>query len=158
MGSSVCEAGCANSVWVPFLVEHGANVSGIDYSALGIERLQRVLTHRGLHAELILGDLFDSEAMPRGRYDFLFSLGLVEHFTDGIGVVRALADLLKPGGTLLTVVPNLLGVWGAIQKRLNERCSTCISATVRRASMPCIAMRVWMLCKRLITLVDLDRL
>lgn len=119
-GMSVCEAGCADSVWVPFLIEHGLRVSGIDYSEHGIERLRKVLTKRGLQADLRLGDLFDASAMPRGTHDLVFSLGLVEHFSDGVVAVRALADLLKPGGTLLTVVPNLTGLWGAIQKRLDR--------------------------------------
>jgi SAM-dependent methyltransferase len=119
-GMSVCEVGCADSVWVPFLIQHGMTVSGLDYSERGIERLQSVLKGKGLQAELFLGDLFDSSVMPRGRHDFVFSLGLVEHFTDGIAAVRALGDLLKPGGTLLTVVPNLTGTWGAVQKRLDR--------------------------------------
>lgn len=119
-GTSVCEVGCADSVWVPFLIEHGYRVSGIDYSERGIDRLRQTLHEKGLHAELVLGDLFDPALMPRAQYDFVFSLGLVEHFSDGVGVVRALADLLKPGGTLLTVVPNLSGTWGAIQKRLDR--------------------------------------
>jgi SAM-dependent methyltransferase len=69
---------------------------------------------------LFLGDLFDPSIVPRARYDFVFSLGLVEHFADGTAAVRALADLLKPGGTLLTIVPNLTGTWGFIQKRLDR--------------------------------------
>lgn len=119
-GMSVCEVGCADSVWVPFLIEHGLTVSGIDYSEHGIERLQRILKEKGLKAELFLGDVFDPSVMPRGRQDLVFSMGLVEHFGDGISAVRALADLLKPGGALLTVVPNLSGTWGSIQKRLDR--------------------------------------
>jgi SAM-dependent methyltransferase len=119
-GMAVCEAGCADSVWVPFLLQQGHTVAGLDYSEHGIDRLRRTLKDKGLHADLYLGDLFDPAVMPRGRYDFVFSLGLVEHFGDGAGAVRALAALLKPGGLLLTVVPNLSGLWGSIQKRLDR--------------------------------------
>lgn len=119
-GAYVCEVGCADSGWVPFLVEHGYRVSGLDYSERGISRLRESLAHKGLTAELFLGDLFDPSSMPRGRHDFVFSLGLVEHFRDGVRVVQALAELLKPGGTLLTAVPNLSGTWGFIQKRLDR--------------------------------------
>jgi len=119
-GAFVCEVGCADSVWVPLLIEHGYRVSGLDYSERGIDRLRQILSRRGLQAELFLGDLFDPSLLPRGRYDFVFSLGLVEHFRDGGQVVRALADLLKPGGTLLTAVPNLSGTWGFIQKPLDR--------------------------------------
>jgi SAM-dependent methyltransferase len=119
-GASVCEVGCADSAWVPFLVDQGYRVSGLDYSERGINRLRESLRQKGLKAELFLGDLFDSSSMPRGCHDLVFSLGLVEHFREGGKVVRALADLLRPGGTLLTVVPNLSGSWGAIQKRLDR--------------------------------------
>jgi hypothetical protein len=44
----------------------------------------------------------------------------VEHFVDGISAVRALAQFLKPGGLMLTVIPNLIGLWGKVQRRLDR--------------------------------------
>ena len=119
-GMSVCEVGCADSVWVPHLIAQGADVTGIDYSETGIDRLRDALRRQDMRASLITGDMFDAEAMPRGSCDVVFSLGLVEHFTDGAAAARAVAALLKPGGVMITVVPNLIGVWGAIQKRLDR--------------------------------------
>jgi hypothetical protein len=49
----------------------------------------------------------------------VFSLGLIEHFENHAAVLDRLQALLRPGGTLITIVPNLVGVWGAIQKRLD---------------------------------------
>ena len=120
LGMSACEVGCADSVWIPFLVERGVTVVGIDYSDYGLSRLQENLRQRGLAAELIKGDLFDPTLVRGKRFDVVFSLGLVEHFDDGVVAAKALANLVKPGGTLITLVPNLVGPWGAIQKQLDR--------------------------------------
>ena len=35
-GAQVCEVGCADSAWIPYFIEQGMRVSGIDYSEKGI--------------------------------------------------------------------------------------------------------------------------
>jgi SAM-dependent methyltransferase len=92
----------------------------LDYSDIGIRRLQNQLDARGLTAELVVGDLFEPTSLGRGRFDVVFSLGLVEHFRDGVAAVTALNQLLKPSGTLLTAIPNMVGLWGRIQKQLDR--------------------------------------
>jgi hypothetical protein len=44
------------------------------------------------------------------------SFGLVEHFTDTPHIVRALASFLRPGGRMLTIVPNMHGLVGFVQR------------------------------------------
>jgi SAM-dependent methyltransferase len=119
-GTTVCEVGCADSVWVPYLIDQGANVAGLDYSETGVDRLREALARQGMTAALVIGDVFNPESMPQASFDVVFSLGLVEHFTDGVSAVRAVGGLVKPGGVLITVIPNLVGTWGAIQQRLDR--------------------------------------
>ena len=52
------------------------------------------------------------------RFDLVFSLGLIEHFSEPEHVIEAHLRYLKPGGTLMIGCPNFLGVNRAIVKRL----------------------------------------
>jgi SAM-dependent methyltransferase len=46
----------------------------------------------------------------------LFSLGFIEHFDDPASVLATLSRALRPGGVMVTVVPNFVGIWGTIQR------------------------------------------
>jgi hypothetical protein len=43
-------------------------------------------------------------------------MGVVEHFEDTAACLRAMATYLKPGGRLVTIIPNLCGFPGALQR------------------------------------------
>ena len=117
-GMTACEVGCADSVWVPFLVRFGLRVTGLDYSRAGVDRLRATLANDRLEATLVCGDLFD-DPLRGTRFDLVFSMGLIEHFENGTAVLNRLKRLVAPGGVLVTIVPNLTGAWGTIQKRLD---------------------------------------
>jgi SAM-dependent methyltransferase len=53
------------------------------------------------------------------RFDVVFSLGVVEHFEDTTTALKALSAFLKPGGVLLTIIPNMTGLIGDLQRTLN---------------------------------------
>jgi len=118
-GSRVCEVGCADSAWIPYFLERGRHVTGIDYSARGVDRLRAELTRRGLHADLVVADVLDPEFRPDPTHDVVFSMGLIEHFREPSSILRPLRGLLREGGFIVTVVPNLRGLWGKIQSRLD---------------------------------------
>jgi SAM-dependent methyltransferase len=119
-GTTACEVGCADSIWVPYLIRRGAEVTGLDYSEAGMRRLQESLSTLGLSATLLGRDLLSEDPFGGRQFDVVYSLGLVEHFERGNGIVAALARALRPGGILITVVPNLAGTWGALQRRLDR--------------------------------------
>ena len=55
------------------------------------------------------GDLFEAAAdLP--RFDLVFSLGLIEHFTNIEDVIAAHLRYLRPGGTLMVGCPNFRGL------------------------------------------------
>jgi SAM-dependent methyltransferase len=118
-GCQVCEVGCADSAWIPYFLERGMRVSGIDYSTKGVARLQTTLARRGLHANLTATNVLDPSFQPSPIHDLVFSLGLVEHFRDPGAILGPMHGLLKKGGVLLTLVPNLIGVWGFVQSKLD---------------------------------------
>jgi hypothetical protein len=48
------------------------------------------------------------------------SLGVVEHFEDTELCMKALSRFLKPGGIIITMIPNLAGMLGVIFKLINR--------------------------------------
>jgi SAM-dependent methyltransferase len=57
--------------------------------------------------------------LPAGSFDVIFSAGLIEHFDDPISVLHGIAGALRPTGVLITLVPNLTGWWGVIQRHVD---------------------------------------
>ena len=118
-GSRVCEVGCADSAWIPYFLERGCHVTGIDYSEKGVDRLRAVLAQGGLEADLIVADVLDPGFHPDPSHDLVFSMGLIEHFREPSSILLPLRGLLRDGGFIVTVMPNLRGLWGRIQRRLD---------------------------------------
>jgi SAM-dependent methyltransferase len=111
--ASILEVGCGNSIWLPYLArETGASVAGLDYSEAGCDLVRRRLAAEGADGKIFCADLFEADAGRVGQYDFVYSLGMVEHFTDTVGVLAKLLRLVKPNGVLFTEVPNLRSMHG----------------------------------------------
>jgi len=112
----VLEVGCANSQWLGHLSERFRMV-GLDYSEIGCAHARALAPL----AEVECADLFDPPRELLGRFGSVFTLGVVEHFDEPRRAVEALARFLAPEGTLLTVVPNLTGLIGFVEKRINRK-------------------------------------
>lgn len=119
--SRLLEIGCANSAWLPyFSKEFGFDVSGLDYSQIGCDRTKRNFVNNGVEGEVICADLFSPPEHMLGKYDVVVSFGVAEHFEDTSKCLRAMSKLLKPGGLLITNIPNMSGFLGGVQKLLNR--------------------------------------
>ena len=104
----ILEIGCGNSKWLPFLgKKYNANIAGIDYSHNGCILAQELLNLEGIKGKIFCHNLFEVEPEIIGHYDFIYSLGFVEHFSDTSDVICKKGQFLKSGGIMLTVVPNL---------------------------------------------------
>jgi SAM-dependent methyltransferase len=116
-GRTMLEVGCAQSSWLPYFhLAYGFRVAGIDYSPTGCRMCRQLLDEAGVPGEVLERDLFADNDDLEGTFDFLFSLGFIEHFEDTVGTLVRMRRFLKPGGTILTIVPNFPGWLGAIQK------------------------------------------
>jgi cyclopropane fatty-acyl-phospholipid synthase-like methyltransferase len=116
------EVGCARSVWpVYFARAYGMRVAGLDYSAVGCEQSRAMFARDGVEGEVVQGDLFAPPEALLGRFEYVLSFGVVEHFEDTTTALASMARLLKPGGRMCTFIPNQVGVMGAVQKRLDRR-------------------------------------
>ena len=116
----VVEVGCARSVWLSHLASsHGLEVSGLDYSPEGCELCRRVLARDGVEGDVRCADLFAPPDDFVRAFDVGISFGVVEHFERTRDAVAAVANLVTPGGIVVTEVPNLAGLAGAVLRRAN---------------------------------------
>ena len=115
------EIGCAKSAWLPyFAIEFGFKVCGLDYSPVGCEMARKVLQTNGVEADVIQADLFSPPVDMLGAFDVVISIGVVEHFDDTASCLSAVSSFLKPGGMLITNIPNMMGWIGSIQRLVNR--------------------------------------
>lgn len=120
--SRLIEVGAGASEWLPrlnkdFLFE----VSGLDYSQEGCDRARTILEKSGVKGEIYFGDMFSPPKDLVGKFDVACSFGLVEHFTDTAEAVRACASFVRPGGIILTLIPNMSGLNGFFYKLFNRQ-------------------------------------
>lgn len=115
------EVGCARSQALPVLAKRlGVSVAGIDYSPNGCEQTRVMMKREGVDGEVHCSDIFAIPDSLKGRFDVVVSFGLIEHFSNTSEIVSSLAELLKPGGVILTNIPNMRGTTGFVQKILNR--------------------------------------
>jgi 2-polyprenyl-3-methyl-5-hydroxy-6-metoxy-1,4-benzoquinol methylase len=120
-GGELLEVGCGNSVFLSYFAkEFGFRIAGLDYSVLGCEQTKKILKRDGLEGDIIHGDIFQPPTALINRFDVVCSFGVVEHFDDTSEVLKRISSLLKPGGLLITTIPNLTGVTGWMQKTMNR--------------------------------------
>jgi len=87
---------------------------GIEYTHSGVLSTLDTFRRRGLDtANITEADFFDGDFHERfrGNFDVVFSDGFVEHFDPPCEVLRLHVNLLKTGGYLICIIPNLLGVF-----------------------------------------------
>jgi 2-polyprenyl-3-methyl-5-hydroxy-6-metoxy-1,4-benzoquinol methylase len=110
---SILEVGCGNSVWLPYLAKkRKLKVFGLDYSEEGCQLARRRLNAENVEGTVYCGDLLNLNHEEIGQFDFVYSLGVVEHFSDLEEVLPHLLKFVNSGGVLLTEVPNLFSVHG----------------------------------------------
>ncbi len=118
-GSKLLEVGCAQSVYLPYFSKYfGFEVSGLDRSEIGCARARTILEREGVTGELCCADLFSPPQHLLESFHVVTSFGVVEHFEDSVECVKAMANFLRPGGRIITIIPNLAGILGTLQKML----------------------------------------
>jgi len=120
-GSRVIEVGCGGSRWIGFFDRIlNCETWGIDYSAEGLRLTQQsnAVRQSGLH--LIQGDFFDESLLPYEYFDLVYSGGFVEHFSETAVVTSRIAQILRPGGKVVTMIPNFVAIYGLMQRVANR--------------------------------------
>ena len=114
---TLVELGCADSLWLPYLAKiYAGDCYGVDFSELGCQLAQRNLALADAEGTIVCEDMFAFIKTHRGEFDFVYSMGLIEHFTEPQAILAEMRTLLKPRGTMLTVMPNLRGMYTPIAR------------------------------------------
>jgi 2-polyprenyl-3-methyl-5-hydroxy-6-metoxy-1,4-benzoquinol methylase len=121
-GLKVIEVGSAPGLrLVRFRDRFGYTPYGVEYSNSGVELNRRLFTANGIPPENVFhADFMSAEFLQEhaARYDVVFSWSFMEHFADARLIAHNHVHLLKPGGTLLVMIPNLRGLYGPLVRFL----------------------------------------
>ena len=120
-GKKLMEIGAAQSVVLPYFAKYfGFDVCGLDRSKLGCERARTALERENVKGRIYCADLFSPPTELLGSFDVVCSFGVVEHFENTAECLKAMGRFLSPGGTMITVIPNMLGINGKLQKIMDR--------------------------------------
>jgi len=92
-----------NAVW---LAERGFRVTGVDFSAVGIEKARGLAAERGVSCDWIVSDLLDYRPEATA-YDLVILFYLQVPELDRRPILQAAAAAVAPGGTFLLVAHDL---------------------------------------------------
>ena len=100
----VLDLGCASGQTLAYMREHGAEYAvGIEYSPVAAALAQA----RGV-GRIIVGDIEQLELdLEPGSFDLLIAGHVLEHLADPWKVLKRLKAFLKPGGQLISGLPNV---------------------------------------------------
>jgi 2-polyprenyl-3-methyl-5-hydroxy-6-metoxy-1,4-benzoquinol methylase len=120
-GGRLLELGCGGSAFLPYFArQYGFEVCGIDYSETGCDLAREMCSANDVSASVVCADFFNPPEDMLGSFDVVTSFGVVEHFADTAQTLASFARYLRPGGLLLTVVPNMQGACGQAQRLLSK--------------------------------------
>jgi SAM-dependent methyltransferase len=110
----VIEVGSAPGLQlVEFHKHFGYEPHGVEYTPSGVRSNRQTFEQYGFNPDHVVeGDFFSEQFQGprREAFDAVLSRGFMEHFTDMDKVVESHVRLLKPGGLLITSIPNLSGI------------------------------------------------
>jgi SAM-dependent methyltransferase len=112
----VIDCGSGEGLIMRFLAEQfeDIDVYGIEYSD-AVHKAERLGRDLGLDFNLIHGDLFAPwDERHLESFDLVLSCGLIEHFDDPLAVLQQMMKILRPGGALVSIIPNFDGLFNVL--------------------------------------------
>lgn len=102
-GALILEGGCGNGKNVQALHAAGYRCTGVDYAEKTVARIKELIPE----LDVRLDDLFDLKIESKS-YDGFWSIGVIEHFTQGYDILAdEMVRVLKKDGYLFLVVPAM---------------------------------------------------
>ena len=97
-GMNALDVGCGGGILTESLAQQGANVTGIDAAdgPLSVARLHQAESGTSARYEKATAEAFAAE--HAGEFDVVTCLEMLEHVPSPAAVIRACAELTRPGG------------------------------------------------------------
>ncbi len=106
IGKSVVDLGCGGGILSEAMAVRGARVTGVDMGTAAIAVARRHARDNGLDIGYHVATAESAARWWPGRFNVVTCLELLEHVPDPESVIRAGAELLKPGGHLIVATLN----------------------------------------------------
>jgi 2-polyprenyl-3-methyl-5-hydroxy-6-metoxy-1,4-benzoquinol methylase len=101
-GLTVLDVGCGSGRWTYALAALGARMVAVDFSETAVE-ITRAVTRAFDTVQVLQASLFHLPFEP-GEFDFVVCWGVLHHTPDSAAAFRAIAPLVRRGGTLYVMV------------------------------------------------------
>lgn len=97
-GGRVLELGCGEGRDSVFFATRGFDVTGIDVSASGLHKAERLADAHGVRVRWLLGDA--ARCLPDGPFDLVYSCGAIHYVPrrERTRLIPRLQTLTRPGG------------------------------------------------------------
>lgn len=117
---TICEIGCSMSQNLLYFHDNfGYQINGIDYDKKSALKTKIIYQNMGYESNIYHRDFFDNTHFP--KYDILVSFGVFEHFENLDKSIKHTLNYINEGGTIITMIPNMNGIVGFLQKMLNKK-------------------------------------
>jgi len=94
------DVGCGGGILTEAMAQRGARVTGIDMGEAPLEVARLHALESGAQVDYRRIPVEELAAAQPGSFDIVTCLEMLEHVPDPASVIRACADLIKPGGHL----------------------------------------------------------
>ncbi|CAN5433849.1 class I SAM-dependent methyltransferase [soil metagenome] len=122
----ILEIGCGTGHNIPMLQAFG------EVDAIEIDPAAREMAAARLGKPVSGSPLPALPDVPRGHYDLVAVLDVVEHIEDDVAALKAMASVLRPGGKILITVPAHQWMWSA-HDTVNHHHRRYSKATLKKA-------------------------
>ncbi len=100
-GGKFFEIGCGMGYFLDYARQHGFEVSGIEFAALGANACREKF---GLD---VLQSSFEKYPATENKYDVIFMGDVLEHFNEPLEMLQKAHTMIKPGGIVAAEVPSM---------------------------------------------------
>ena len=98
VGKRVLDVGCGGGILAEAMARRGATVTGIDMADKPLQVAKLHLLESGLSVKYEKVEVDELSKRQPGAFDVVTCMELLEHVPDPAGMVRACAQLVRPGG------------------------------------------------------------
>lgn len=120
IGKNVLEIGCGTGNLAHYLSAPGRRITGIDINADFVKTAAARFKGRKdisvMRCDFLKGD----KRLKKSSFDTIVMLNVLEHIKDDICALKKAAALLKPGGTLVNLVPAMGFAYGELDRQLGH--------------------------------------